>query len=377
MRALRVSVAAAAVVSGSLAVIAAAPARAATVIIDNADPAGQGLNDPTPVSPVGGNPASTLGSARLGVFLQAASIWGGKLASAVPIHVSAQFTALPCSTTSATLAATGTNTVHRNFRGALVVDTWYPQALANALAGVDLNPSDDDIVTEFNSALGGSGCMPGTSFYLGLDGLPGSGQIDMLTIVLHELAHGLGFQTFEDVTTGARLSGLNDAFLLAVAALGASPTELSAMTDAQRAAADVSDPNLYWSGSNVQGGASRLTAGLIAGHVRLHAPPMIEPGSSVAHFSTALVPNELMEPIYTGPNRNLNLTVDLLLDLGWQAATTQVVPVLPSRMRWLLAAALVLVGLIGERRGVARGRGQIPRSGMLDAWRLPMSSRTS
>jgi hypothetical protein len=349
IRARPVLLAAAAVVSAALSIIAAAPASAATMIIDDADPAGQGLNDPTPVSPVGGNPATTLGAARLAVFQQAASIWGSKLASPVDIRVSAQFLALPCSASSATLAATGANTVHRNFTGAPVADTWYPQALANALAGQDLDSTSDDIVTEFNSSLGLSGCMPGTTFYLGLDGLPGSGQVDMLTVLLHELAHGLGFQTFEDVSTGATLSGFNDAFLLGVDQLGASPTALSEMTDGQRAAADVSDPNLYWSGSKVQGAASRLTAGLISGHVRLYAPSTILPGSSVSHFSTALTPSELMAPSYTGPNRNLGLTVDLLLDLGWQAAPP-LVPAVPKRTLWLLAGAIILAGVYRFRR---------------------------
>ena len=343
-----VSTTAAALVAAALSVVAGPPARAATIVIDDADPAGQGLNDPTPVSPIGGNPATTLGAARLGVFQQAATIWGSKLASSVTIRVSTTFTALSCSATSATLAATGANTVHRNFTGAPVADTWYPQALANALAGVDLDPSTDDIVTEFNSSLGSSGCMPGTTFYLGLDGLPGSGQVDMLTVLLHELAHGLGFQTFEDVTTGVRLSGFNDAFLLAIDELGVSPTALSTMTDTQRAAADVSDPNLYWSGANVQAAASNLTAGLVSGHVRLHAPSMIQLGSSVSHFSQALTPDELMEPSYTGPNRNLDLTVDLLRDLGWQ--TPPVVPAVPSGTRWLLTAAIVFAGAYRLRR---------------------------
>jgi hypothetical protein len=263
--------------------------------------------------------------------------------------VSAQFTTLPCSDSSGTLAATGTKTVHRNFPGAPVADTWYPQALANALAGLDLDPSSDDIMTEFNSGLGGSGCMPGTSFYLGLDGLPGSGQIDMLTVVLHELAHGLGFQTFEDITTGARLSGLNDAFLLAIEQEGASPPSLADMTDGQRATADVSDPDIYWSGPKVQDAASTLTAGLVGGRVRLYAPSVVQPGSSISHFSNALAPDELMEPIYTGPNHDLNLTADLLGDLGWQVRSP-VVPALPTGGRWLLTVGIVLAAAYRLRR---------------------------
>jgi hypothetical protein len=329
----------AALVAG--AVLAAGRAHAATMVIDDADAAGVGLNDPTPFVPVGGNTAITLGAARLAVFQQAAAIWGARLQSAVPIHVSAQIVPLSCTATSAVLASTGATTVLRDFAGAPVAGTWYPQALANALAGSDLNPTTPDIETQFNSNLGASGCLTGTTFYLGLDANPGAGQVDMLTVLLHELAHGLGFQSYVDFTTGARLLGLPDAFLLDTQELGATPAALSAMTDQMRVSAAESDPDLFWSGAFVQGASSALSAGLISGHVRLYAPATFAPGSSVAHYSTALTPNELMEPFYTGPNRNLTLTVDLLRDLGWPLAPAPPsVPALPSGGRVLLGLAL-------------------------------------
>jgi hypothetical protein len=197
----------AATIAGALLVVAAGRAHAATIVIDDDDPAGQGLNDPTPVAPVGGNGATTLGGARLAVFQQAAALWGQQLTSVVPIHVGTQMVPLPCTATAAVLGSTGASTVHRDFPSAPVPTTWYPQALANALARTDLDPTTPDIETQFNSALGGANCLTGTTFYLGLDGLPGPGQVDMLTVVLHELAHGLGFLTFTDFSTGAKLSG--------------------------------------------------------------------------------------------------------------------------------------------------------------------------
>jgi hypothetical protein len=342
----------------ALSLLASRPGAAATLVIDNIDPAGQGLNDPTPFSPIGGNNATTLGGARLAVFQKAATLWGAQLQSAVVIRVQAQFTALSCNAQSATLAATGASTIHSDFPNAPFPLTWYPQALANALAGTDLDPTTDDIVTEFNSSLGAGGCMPGTTWYLGFDGQPGPGQIDILTTLLHELSHGLGFQTFEDPSTGAEVSSMPDVFLGGMKEQGATPTTLTDMTSAQRATANVSDPNLYWSGANVQGAASVLTAGLTTGvapgHVRLYAPGVVQGGSSLSHYSTALTPNELMEPIYTGPNHNLALTRDLLQDLGWQAAPAPTVPDLPGAARWGLAAALAAVAARRLRRGPSR-----------------------
>jgi hypothetical protein len=335
------SLATTALVAAAMLMLTAARARAATLLIDDADAAGVGLNDPTPVSPVGGNPGTTLGAARLAVFHQAAAIWGARLPSAVPIHISAQVVPLTCTATSALLASTGATTAHRDFPSAPLAATWYPQALANALAGVDLDPTTPDIETQFNSALGGVGCLTGTTYYLGLDANPGAGQIDMLTVVLHELAHGLGFQSFADFTTGATLGGFADAFLSDIQEFGSAPSALSAMTDLERVSAAISDPDLYWSGAAVQGAASTLSAGLISGHVRLYAPATFTPGSSVSHYSTALTPNEIMEPYYTGPNRNLALTVDLLGDIGWSlAAAPPSVPALPAGARVLLVLGL-------------------------------------
>jgi hypothetical protein len=332
-----------------------ARARAATVVIDDVDPAGQGLNDPGPFVPVGGNTQTTLGAARLAVFRQAAALWGARLKSTVVIRVQAQFTQLSCSSTSATLAATGATTIHSDFPHAPFAATWYPQALANSLAGADLDPTSDDIVTEFNSALGGVSCLPGTTWYLGFDANPGAGQIDMLTTLLHELAHGLGFQTFEDPASGAEMNGLADIYLRGMQEQGASPTALSDMTSAQRAAANVSDPNLYWGGANVQAAASTLTAGLVSGHVRLFGPAMVQSGSSLSHYSTALSPNELMEPVYTGPNHDLRLTTDLLADLGWQTVPVgPTVPGLPAPARWGLAAVLAAAAARRLRREPSR-----------------------
>jgi hypothetical protein len=374
----RVSFSLAVMVTVGLFAVPSKDVRAATLVIDNADPAGQGLNDPTAFSPVGGNNATTLGAARLAVFAQAAAIWGTQLSSVVPIHVSTQIVPLSCTATSAVLASTGAASVHRDFPSAPLPATWYPQALANALAGTDLAPTTPDIETQFNSALGSSGCLTGSPFYLGLDGQPGSGEVDMLTIALHEFAHGLGFQSYADFSTGQELSGLDDAFLANAEELGASVPELSAMTDQQRAAAALSDPDLYWSGPSVQAAASTLSAGLIAGHVRLYAPATLAAGSSVSHYSTALTPNQLMEPFYSGPTRDLTLTVDLLRDIGWPLAVApKNVPALPAGPRILLVLALAAGALLIRTRGTPDTVGRVAHGATGSVGDIGRSPRSS
>ena len=147
-------------------------ARAATITVINNDDPGEGFNDPTPRAPVGGNSGTTLGAQRLIAFQRAADIWGGLLASAVTIRVSATFDPLSCTATSAVLGSAGPNAIFRDFSGAPVPATWYPVALANALHGSDLDPGGVDISARFNSALG-STCPFPRSWYYGLDGNAG------------------------------------------------------------------------------------------------------------------------------------------------------------------------------------------------------------
>src|ERR1035441_5585531 len=176
-----------------LATLAAPPLfAAANIVIVNADPAGTGLSDTTSVAPVGGNAGTTLGQQRLIVFQQAAAFWGGLLASTVTIRVSASFAPLlPCTATTGILGQTYPNTVWSDFSGAPIAGTWYVKALANRFAGSDLDGTTVDITTQFNSSLGQTGCLTGTSFYLGLDNNHGS-NVKFPTVALHQVAHGLG-----------------------------------------------------------------------------------------------------------------------------------------------------------------------------------------
>jgi hypothetical protein len=292
---------------------------AATINILVADGPNEGFNDPSPTTPVGGNSGTTLGQQRLNVFVRAAQIWEADLNSAVPIQVQASFDPLFCSAQGALLGQAGPVNVFRDFAGAPVPNTFYVSALANALAGSDLDPANPDIAAQFNSNLGTPAC---TSFqwYYGLDNNPPGGQIDLLAVVLHELAHGLGFLTLVDLQTGAKFQGRDDAYMRHLER-HATGQIFPAMSDSERLAAMTSVTDLHWVGANVVNASGLLTAGRHAtGHVEMYAPNPVQPGSSVSHFSTSLVPNELMEPFATAsPIRTL--TVELFRDIGWPLAT--------------------------------------------------------
>src|SRR5918995_1641938 len=122
-------------------------ARAGTITVLNLDSVDEGFNDasaPDPASTVGGNTGTTLGAQRLIAFQHAANIWANLLSSPVEIRVDANFDSLSCGATSAVLGASGPQTVHRDFVGARLTNTWYAQALANSLAATDLAPDFND-----------------------------------------------------------------------------------------------------------------------------------------------------------------------------------------------------------------------------------------
>ncbi len=300
-------------------VVAPSAVRAATITIVDLDGAGVGLNDTTPVVPAGGNPGTTLGAQRFNAMQFAADVWGARVESPVEIRIGASFASLPCNSSSAVIGQTGPNSVHRDFAGAPFPSTWYPAALANSLAGVDLNPSADDMGATFNSAIGTT-CAFSATFYYGFDAKPPSGRIDFVSVALHEFAHGLGFLTFVS-QSGAKLSGLDDAFMRLLEDHRTAKL-FPAMTDAERAAASVATGNLQWVGAFGDALSGQFTAGVgTTGHIQMFAPSTYQSGSSVSHVDTALTPNEVMEPSYTGPNHDVELTLEFLEDVGWKVSS--------------------------------------------------------
>jgi hypothetical protein len=300
------------------AVLPFSPAYATTVTVIVQDSAGEGFNDPTAVAPIGGNPGTTIGAQRLNAFQHAANLWAARIVSPVEIRIGARFDPQACDATSAILGSAGPNSAFRDFAGAPVANTWYPVALANALSGADLAPGAHDISATFNSTFGTTCPFP-RAFYYGLDGNPGS-NVDFVSIVLHELGHGLGFTTFVNLSTGAKLLGFDDTYMRNLERHGGSPASYPAMSNAQRVAANTDTGNLHWVGPNVASASGGLTAGTVGDHVRMYAPDSLQPGSSVAHWDTVLSPNQLMEPSYTEPTHHPVLDVALFQDIGWAAA---------------------------------------------------------
>ena len=127
------------------------------------------------------------------VFEQAATTWANYLKSDVPIRIYVKWRPLA----TGILGSAGAYSSVRNFVGANKLNTWYPIALAEKMAHTNLNGTDSDIIATFNSDF--------PDWFIGTNGVPTSNQIDLYSVVLHEMGHGLGFigQIQADVTSNS------------------------------------------------------------------------------------------------------------------------------------------------------------------------------
>ncbi|HKP60754.1 MAG TPA: PA domain-containing protein [Polyangiales bacterium] len=227
---------------------AAAAARTDVVV----HVSGAGMSDTTPVTPVGGNAGTTLAEQRRLALEYAARQWGERLDSAVPIAVDVVFEPLPCAGATSVLGAAAAVALFSGIsKGGANPEYYYPSALANRLAGEDLDPVEPEIHMDLNSDLDGP-CLRGSGgFYYGFDGQRGE-AVDFVETVLHELAHGLGLASFADPETGALMMGNQvDPFTALVRDLDYDQT-WPALTDAQRRESSAHVRRVVWDGAQAK-----------------------------------------------------------------------------------------------------------------------------
>jgi hypothetical protein len=241
-------------------------------------------------------------------LVYAANIWGTLISSPVPIQVSACWTAtLPCDG----IACGDTVTYAGNFNHAPLVDTYYPIALANAVAGSDLAPYDKDINLWFDSS---------KTWSFATSGPPGAGY-DFVSTALHELGHGLGFagNMYENSNIGFCGNGpiswyvcptIYDRFVVdsqGVPLLDYLETYPPTLGTRLKSDALSAGPNTLSS----NGGTA----------ARLYTPPTFALGSSINHLDPVTFgggPNTLMLPeLQAGVRAPGPVTLAILQDMGW------------------------------------------------------------
>jgi hypothetical protein len=292
-----------------------------------------GFSDSTATDPIGGNPGKTLGAQRLNTFQKAANILETFLEIKIDLEVDASFKSLACTATSATLGSAGATTITRDTENTPLANTWYPIALANNLAVRDHNNSSSEITANFNTNLDNNdNCLNGVNWYYGYDDPKTTdyvNDISFLSVVIHELLHGLGVSSLVSYQ-GALFNDRMDAYSVNLYDQSSSKS-WSAMNDSERQASITNTDNLVWTGPNVNTStaALALTDGMNTDKVEMYAPSPYEIGSSVSHFSTSATPNEIMEPSYTEFLTTPGMATQLLQDMGWATAANNA-PILAS-----------------------------------------------
>ena len=119
-------------------------------------------------------------------FQRAVDIWSALLITEVPIEIDTSFGEIELLAHAVPLGLF-------LFQGG-GVESFFPVGLANQLNGEDLDPDESDIGITMSDS---------EDWYYGLDGNPGEDQFDFVSVVLHEIGHGLGgFDSFRDEEDG-------------------------------------------------------------------------------------------------------------------------------------------------------------------------------
>lgn len=256
-------------------------------------------------------------------FLYATTLWSQYLISDVPIKIAAHMQLL----LPGQLGITFPNG-RMNFPDAPVPDVWYATSLANAISGSEQNPGEVDMEIYLSSI---------ANWYLGTDGATPPGQYDLVSTVLHEICHGLGFLSLANYTAPEGSFGLIFAENFAPLTTSFPWPDLDTMPGIFDIFIETFDGTNLLSYSNP---SEELGTAFLGGNLffdgprvladnggergRLHAPPAYVLGTSVTHWSETYYPvgdpNELMTPgAAAGTSNHLPgpLTLALLDDIGW------------------------------------------------------------
>lgn len=242
-------------------------------------------------------------------FQEAVDIWSFSISSPVTIKIHAEWVPLD----PGVLGSAGPSFIYSNFANA-PDDSYYASALADQIAGVDLSPLTPDIVASFNSNF---------NWYFGTDGNNPSNQFDLVSVVLHELGHGLGFSSTAaiDQSNGFGDFGLGtadanyayDEYLT----LGVNGVPLTSLPEGIILGDAFESNNVYCNSPSAIIANSNIQP-------KIYAPLSWDSGSSISHwdestFNTGTI-NSLMTP-QLAPGESVHnpgpITLGLLQDMGW------------------------------------------------------------
>ncbi len=207
--------------------------------------------------------------------------WAANFKSPVDITVTATWGR---SANSDVLGSARPGSYFAGFIGAPDSTLWYPSALANALAGKDLDRDNAEIIIQVNST---------ANWNERGDDKPRATEYDLQSVILHEVAHGLGFLSAD----------VYDKFFGYGSIDQPTPFDAYIQTPDGRRLADMPTPSLelgktltaplYWIGEY----GKRANGDE---KIKMYTPAIYEPGSSISHLDEATYsksgPDAVMTP---------------------------------------------------------------------------------
>lgn len=194
---------------------------------------------------------------------------------------------------------------------ALDPDAWYPIALAEKIYGSSLNNDlSADISLNINTDV---------NWYLSTDGNTPTLQYDLVTVIIHELVHGLGFfdTMSADASSGSWGAGsipvIYDTFIENGEGFKLIDT-LKFENPSAELLTELTSEQVYFNGPLLRSANS-------GSRIKIFAPSSYDPGSSISHLEESTPdPDGLMTPFIDrgeaihDPGK---ITMAMLGDLGW------------------------------------------------------------
>ncbi|MEZ5226940.1 MAG: hypothetical protein R2710_09745 [Acidimicrobiales bacterium] len=243
----------------------------------------------------------------------AVGTWGTVLDSPLPVVVQVSWI---CLGDPGILGYAGASEIYR--LAELPTPYGYPNALANALTGRDLNGAAPEIRVVLNAelAVANTCSFAADRWYTGT-GTPPANKVDMLSVVLHEVAHGIGF-----LGSAWRKPGAN------TPTLEATPYAFDALVHTEdRSLLSESNPNTHLT--------SPLTLDVGGGNLySLYSPGFFINGSSFSHFDASTTGGTrggtMMTPELGSGSAQRTIDAAVLGVLTQQGWTTSGRPVSPT-----------------------------------------------
>ena len=254
------------------------------------------------------NYSPTVPQAARAAFERAGDILSNLFSSTVPITVQVNTVD---TVGGNTLAAAGAGDFVQNFKNAPIPNTNYPIPLAEKLAGENLSSLSrpNDIIVTYNSTRNWNYTSTNVT----------GGQFDFVTVILHEILHGMGFAS--TASFGNNLGSLGTSSR----SLPNPFTNALENREGANLVASFNDPSTEL-GSQLQSNALFMRTPTFTNSTnlpRIFAPSSYQIGSSISHLDEATyrnTPHSLMKPsiapgaIVHDPG---DIALNILYDMGW------------------------------------------------------------